>query len=382
MTLDFTTLLITMSFLLVPLAAVFFVERLRRPSDGSDRYWALVFLSALLCSIAYFISGHTDEVWWAVAVGNATMVFTLGTLWLGCRAFNGRSPFVLVVLLITAAVTVASILPSAEGSPWAGAPEKMLALGLFSVLVVIECLRPRLRDFAGARLLAVVLGVHAMYVVARSVTFIAVGQEHPVFVAWFRTEVVTGINIVLVLLGGIAIIAIRVQDARRRVSRTVANGGRQQVESTFAFRRRASARLAEAQDAVLVVMAIDLFPQLRGAYGLAHANGLLESLVRGVLRHAPDDALLGRIPGDRVGVLLPQGGTEGIAAARALAQAVQADYTTENGSAAATAVSAGIAAQPAQSGHSGGFELLVDSACQALVLDPELGLGNIRVAPV
>lgn len=377
MTLDFSTLLITMSFIIAPLAAVFFIDKLRRPPEGSGRYWALVFISALLCSIAYFISGHTDDVWWSVAVGNATMVFTLGALWLGCRAFNRRRTFVLLVVVITLAVAVASMLPSAEGSKWAGAAEKMLALGLFSVLVVIECLRPRLRSFAGAWLLAAVLAVHAAYVLARSVTYLVAGHEDPVFEAWFRTEVVTGMNVVLVLLGGIAVIAVRIQDARRPLSWRAADGQRRHIGSQAVFRRRASARIEEGQGGVVVMLAIDLFAQLRGAYGLAHATGLQESLARAVMKHAPDDALLGRLPGDRVVALLPADPRGSVAAAQAFAEAVQTEYAAENRSAAAAAVSAGIVAVTPGAAE---LDLLLDAAGEALAVDAGLGLGRIRVA--
>ncbi|TAJ50266.1 MAG: diguanylate cyclase [Herbiconiux sp.] len=386
MTLDFSTLLITMSFAIAPLAAVFFIDTLRRPPEGSGRYWALAFLSALLCSIAYFISGHTDDVWWSVAAGNAAMVFTLGALWLGCRAFNRRRAFVLLVVGITLTVAVASALPSAEGSKWAGAAEKMLALGLFSALVVVECLRPRLRDFAGAWLLAAVLAVHAVYVVARSVTYLAVGHEHPVFLVWFGTGFVTAMNLVLVLLGGLATIAIRIQAARRPLSRRDADGRRRHLENSIAFRRRASGRLAalqnDGQGAVLVVLAIDLFPQLRGAYGAAHATGLQESLARAVITHAHSDAVVGRLLGDAIAALLPSS-PDGVASARGFAEAVQAEYAAENRSAAATAVSAGIAAAHTRGPeHTLDLDLLVDAACDALVFDAEAGLGRIRVAAI
>ena len=382
MGLDYPTLLATMSFTIIPLAAVFFVEKLRRPADDAGRYWALTFVSAVLCSVAYYVSGNSDDIWWSVAVGNAAMVFTLGSVWMGCRAFNGRRPFVLGVGAVTVLVGVVSALPSLDGSRWAGAPEKMLALALFSVLIVAESLRPRLRRFAGAWVLAATLAVHAVYVVLRSLAYLAAGPEHPLFEGLFGSAGATAINLVLVVLGGAGIIALRVQDARRGLSRRDAGGERERVLGAKAFDRLARRRLAEQPRAALLVGTVDLLGELRGAYGVAHGRDLQRTLTRTVVREATAGALIG-CDGDRW--LLMLGADDDsealeplLATAHRLATLLHREYEAATvGIDDASSASFGVVV-----GAGAPYEELLVAASAALVRDAVSVRGRISVGTV
>ncbi len=382
MGLDYPVLLAVMSFTIIPLATVFFVDKLRRPAEDAGRYWALTFVSAVLCSVAYYVSGSSHDIWWSVAVGNAAMVFTLGSVWMGCRAFNRRRPFALGVGAVTLLVGVVSALPSLDGSKWAGAPEKMLALALFSVLIVVESLRPRLRRFAGAWVLAATLAVHTVYVVLRSLAYLATGPEHPLFENVFGSAGATSINLVLVLLGGGSIIAIRVQDARHGLTRRDASGARERVLGAKAFEQLARRRLAEHARAALLVGTIDLLGPLRGAYGVAHGRGLQRTLTRIVVRHAPPGALIG-VDGDRWMLLFgADDGTEGLepllATAHALATALHREYETataevEDASSASFGVVVAAGAP---------YEELLAAASAALVRDADSVRGRVAVGAV
>ncbi|WP_368498746.1 hypothetical protein [Herbiconiux sp. A18JL235] len=382
MGLDYPTLLAAMSFTIIPLAAVFFVDKLRRPADDAGRYWSLTFVSAVLCSVAYYVSGSSHDIWWSVAVGNAAMVLTLGSVWMGCRAFNGRRPFVLGVGAVALLVGVVSALPSHDGSRWAGAPEKMLGLALFSVLVVAESLRPRLRRFAGAWVLAGTLAVHGVYVVLRSLAYLVAGPGHPLFEGVFGSAGATGINLVLVVLGGAGIIAIRVQDARRGLSRRDPSGARERVLGAKAFDQLARRRLTELPRAAFLVGTIDLLGELRGAYGVAHGRELQRTLTRLVVRDAPAGAVIG-VDGDRW--LLMFGADDAsesleplLATAHRLATALHREYETQTtGIDDASSASFGVVVAAGVP-----YEELLTAASAALVRDADSVRGRIAVGAV
>ncbi len=332
MGLEYSTALVAMSFVMVPIAAVYFVDKLRSPAQNAGRYWALVFVSALLCSVAYFVSGQGDGVWWAVAAGNATMTFTVGAIWMGSRAFNRRRTYVLAVVLLSSVVGVASALPSSGGTTWAGAAEKMAALALFSVLTVIECLRTPLRSYPGAWVLAATLAAQGVFVTARSALYLTQGADGAIYETFFSTRATTLINILLVITGGASIIAVRLQAARRELTRYSADGHRRRVEDPRTFERLATEGLARRPEAVLVLVlgTVDLIATLRGAFGVAHAKDVTRSLTQAMIDRIPDDALLGRLPHDRFAALLfSHPGTDpgdALVAARELTELMRADY--------------------------------------------------------
>ncbi|WP_066039324.1 diguanylate cyclase domain-containing protein [Herbiconiux solani] len=324
--LDLTILLPAMVLTVAVLGVLFFVERFRSPSESAARFWAVVFIAASLSTVAYFVAARADDIWWAVAVGNSMMVLTLGALWMGCRAFNRRKSPLWLVLGVCLVVAVTASLPTDAGPRWAGAGEKMLALALFSVLIVVESLRPRLRTFVGARILTVVLGVHSVYILGRSAAFLVAGPDSAVYQRFFGTEFVSAMNLVLVVCGGAGIIVIRLQEARAVYTRLGADGHRQRFEERAVFIRQAASRLEARDDSrrpVVLVADVDLLEHLRGAYGVAHANALLAALARAIIANVPDDALLGRLPGDRFAILLPGTDLDGAAE---LAERMQAEY--------------------------------------------------------
>ncbi|GAA2239540.1 hypothetical protein N1031_17090 [Herbiconiux moechotypicola] len=359
-----------MTFVVAPLATLFYVDKLRRPSEASGRYWALAFSAVLLCSVAYFVSAQSGDVWWSVAVGNGAMVLTLAALWSGCRAFNGGHPLGAVTVLVSLLVTVVSALPSADGAKWAGAPEKMLALAVFSVLIVIEAMRPRLRSFAGSVVLVAVFSVHAVYVTLRVCSSFLHGVDSSFFGTWFSTGFTTAMNLVLVALGGGAIISIRFQQARRELTRESASGRRQRFVSPRAFDSAAARMLADGGEQVMVVLAIDSYDRMRGAFGPAQAKALREDLAHAVLAEAPESVVLGR--GASYYLVLLEGDT---AAAVDFAARVQRDYTRRRASKSPSQASAGVIQASAGSTP----RSLADAARLALARDSELQPGRIRV---
>jgi diguanylate cyclase len=260
------------------MAVLYFVGRMRMPSAQTGRWWGLAFLSGVLCATAYFIGQRTDDAWWTVAVGNATMVFTVGAAWMGCLGFNARRPprpvlGAVLVLGLSLAVGVLSALPSEDGSKYAGAAAKGIALVVLSILALVECLRRPLRGYAGAWVIAAVFAAHALYLVPRSLVFLTLGPHSPLFSTVFSTAVTTAMNIVFTVAVEASILAIQVEHRRRLPT---GSGYRRYPD------RAPREQAARPLEGTLVVMGVDLWDPLRRAYGADLAQGLSLELAQAI----------------------------------------------------------------------------------------------------
>lgn len=260
------------------MAVVFVVNCILHPSPQAGPWWELAFLSGVLCATAYFIGQRTGDAGWTVSVGNATMVFTLGAAWAGCVVFNGRRAPTRVlssVLVIggSLAIGVISVLPSEYGTKYAGAVEKGTALAAFSLLALIECLRGPLRSYVGARVMAVVFGLHLAYLAPRSVVYLALGPTSEVFATVFNTAITTGMNVVFTVIVEAAMLGIQAQHRRRMPT---GSGFRPYPDAIP--RGHEGRRL----DGPLLVIGVDLWIPLRRAYGVDLANDLSLHLARAI----------------------------------------------------------------------------------------------------
>ncbi|OLT53038.1 hypothetical protein BJF88_01120 [Cellulosimicrobium sp. CUA-896] len=138
--LDTTTVLVLSSVLVVVVAALFVLGVWRRGrTDRVDRCWSLTFLAAVLTTFAY-LAAESPRLWWATALGNGAFVLSLGAIWSGARAREGRRPLVVVVAASAVLVAVLALARGPAGGPWAGGLPYLLAVATWSVLAAAELL--------------------------------------------------------------------------------------------------------------------------------------------------------------------------------------------------------------------------------------------------
>ncbi|WP_157802912.1 diguanylate cyclase domain-containing protein [Compostimonas suwonensis] len=346
---DLPTLLGLSALVVCATGVVYFLDSTRALGETSARYWGLAFVSAALTTLAFFVSGQSDDVWWSVAVGNAGMVFTLGAVWAGCRVFNGRRrSFLLLAFAVTVIVGVASSLPSPDGSKWAGTPEKLIALTAFSALIACEALRAPMGRYSSARLLSAVLWLETLYSGTRLIAFWVVGPRDQLFSTVYSTQTTTVMNIVFVVVTAVSMITLRAQDTRRRSEGIGAEGAGSEnaVLDRRAFLRAGAQALdREGSECVLLAASVDSIATIRVTHGRERSMVLMDRLAS-ALRTAAPEAQLGRIAGDRLGLLLSQAGLDD---ARAVAASVQEEFArtaAPEDAPVGPTVSIGIAEQP------------------------------------
>src|SRR3546814_7604335 len=88
---DLFTLTLATALVIVVSGVFYLVETLLRKEGAAGRLWAIAFLSGILSVLCYLVWSVDASAFLAIAVGNGGFVATAGFLWLGCRAYNGRT---------------------------------------------------------------------------------------------------------------------------------------------------------------------------------------------------------------------------------------------------------------------------------------------------
>ncbi|WP_426311776.1 hypothetical protein [Cellulosimicrobium sp. E-16] len=301
--LDPTTVLVVSPVVIVVVGSLFVLEMWRRDrTDVVDRCWTLTFVAAVVTTFAY-LAASSPALWWAVPLGNAAFVVSLGSIWSGARARLGHDPALGVVGASAALVALAAIVAGPDAGPWAGALAYLVGVAAWSVLAAVALLGPGSAGAREARALGAACAVAGSYYAVRAVVYAVGGPTSEPFVRWFGTATTTLVNLVLIVVGAFAMIALR--------TRETAELGDALFDPSSGARTRAGLERAVAERAAehggagrweLVVVALELrdVRALRDAYGPPGPERARRHLADVALETAPVGALVatdGRAPG-------------------------------------------------------------------------------------
>lgn len=296
----FTVSVMTALVLMVA-GVVFVLETLLRKDEGAGRVWALAFLAGMLTTVAYLVWGASPETWWAVAAGNGSFVAGTGLLWLGARRFNERpmrwqSVIVGVASLAACAAVVAA---GPDGGGWAGAIVMFLGIAAFAVAGTVESVTGEMGANRNAVGLAFVLGLQAIYYIARSIVFVAYGPDSAVFETWFSTIVTSFLTVTLTIVAVVTTSVLRSGRARLpgRPETTLLGMARDGVLLGDAFGRVLADRAARAQRngelMGVISTRLDDLAELATAFGTTEAQQVQRAWRTAAVRHAPTSAFVG-----------------------------------------------------------------------------------------
>lgn len=299
--LDPSTVSVMTALVLMVAGVVFVLETLLRKDEGAGRVWALAFLAGMLTTVAYLVWGSTPGTWWAVAVGNGCFVAGTGLLWLGARRFNERPmrwPSV-VVGVGSIAASVAVVLAGPDGGDWAGALVMFLGIAAFAVAGTCESVTGEMKQYRNAVGLAFVLGLEAVYYIARSIVFIVYGPESAVFEQGFSTIVTSFLTVTLTIVAVVTTSVLRAGRARLpgRPETTLLGMARDGVLLGDAFRQVLADRAGRARRGGelmgVISTRMDDLAELATAFGTTEAQQVQAAWRAAAVRHAPTSAFVG-----------------------------------------------------------------------------------------
>src|SRR5688572_2960869 len=153
--LDSTTLFIVGGLVIILAGIAFLLETLLRRNDAVGRLWSVFFLGTMFAVFAFLVVSLEPANWWAGAVGNGAYVTAIGFLWSGARRANGRSSLIAVPVVLGVVVTVAALIPGAEGGTWGGAVEMFIGVALVYLLAAFEFTQRELGRLLASKVLTV-----------------------------------------------------------------------------------------------------------------------------------------------------------------------------------------------------------------------------------
>ena len=299
--LDPTTMSAVTALVVTICAVLFLIDTVTFQANAAARLWAAAFVWGVLTAFAYWMwTFLPDGEWIANAVGNAAFVASTGSLWLGCRRFNGSQGRGFWWVSAAAALTLAATLvPGPGGGPWAGAWAMFVSLATFTALGAVEARRGALARYAPALWFTIVLAAAAVYYVARTVVFAAAGSDSPIFIHWFGTPSTSMLTIALTVTAVVAMVVLRVQEQaaegtydRRHLS--LSDDGYLDARSFELLLERVLEQAHRLEQPVTVIaIRMDGHEQIRAAYGNRQAREILERWRAATIRGIPLGAFFG-----------------------------------------------------------------------------------------
>jgi hypothetical protein len=299
-TLDLASVLVMTAVVINVSGILFIVETLLRRDEGAGRIWALAFIAAMLTTLAYIVWVQSPGAWWAIAVGNGAFVAATGSMWLGCRRFNGRRMAV-PSAIVGAAVLAAAVAVLAEGpggGDWAGALWMFVPLLVFAGIGAVECLRGALGESRTAWVLGAVLALQSLFYVSRTTAFLTSGPDSALFQNAFGTVPTSFLTVTLTIVAVVVTSVLRASRAPMRgyLRPTGPEAERDGIVTgeVFASTMAAICERADHRSELVGVIAVRLeeLDQISTAFGSDVARSVSETWRTGVRRHAPADALV------------------------------------------------------------------------------------------
>jgi diguanylate cyclase (GGDEF)-like protein len=310
MNLDTLTLLYASGVVVASAGASFVISSIFRRDDEVARLWGLGFISGMLATIAYAVWGYSSELWWVTGVGNAALSFAIGSMWSGCRAFNGRRPLLWVVSIVGVLVFLAVVVHGPDGGEWAGAPAMYLAISGFSTAIVISTLRGNLRTRVNARILTVIFVAVAGFYLARAVVYFGYGETSDEFLIAFGTVNTTLLDIGFLTIAGISFSVLqserRPEERRERASDRSSIPG---VASSRLFEQQAEDWLRRAhrndESLTLAIIEVQNLDEMNIALGSEYGDRAIQTVGWFARDNVPTTSLVGRLSARQFAVLTP-----------------------------------------------------------------------------
>jgi diguanylate cyclase (GGDEF)-like protein len=309
MNLDETTLLVLCGLIVVLCAVQFVLGTSFNENDPAGRFWTFTFVTGIMGGVSLALFGADSHAWWALVVAYVMVTFAVGAIWAGMRRFNRRPARFWAVAIAAVVVAVAMLLDGPLRSEWAG------AVGYFGVIVVltglasVEAFTGRLARNLSGRVLAVVLGLVAVYHLGRLITFAVYGPDRPEFQVAFGTAADTVMVTCLVVTATISLSTLRAEGRSTNAVGDRMHGIHSEagVLSSDAFSQAAADHMDRARAAgfglAMIAADIDNLPEINTAFGRSAGDAAISAFAATIRTEAPVMALIGHRAAGRFLVL-------------------------------------------------------------------------------
>ncbi|WP_156253586.1 diguanylate cyclase [Pseudactinotalea terrae] len=310
--LDAPTMSAATALVVTVCGVLYLLDTLYRRGNAAAHLWSAAFVGGILTTLSYLAWNLLEEGWVANAVGNCSLVATMGLLWLGCARFNGplgriRGPVVGLAATLTFLTT---LIPGPDGGDWAGAEVMFVSMALLAGLGALEARRGGIARFRPALFLSLTFGAASLFYAARTVVALTTGTASALFTEWFGTASASILTIVLTVVAVVAMTMLRVQSQAESRGRSTPLGLREDgfldVRSfTHALASVIERARATNQQATVLMVRLHGVEEIGAAFGARPARDLTTRWRTITLRFMPLEAFAADDDGDAIVVALP-----------------------------------------------------------------------------
>lgn len=304
--LDLQTLLIASGMVVAICGLSFVVNTVFGRNDPPGRLWSAAFIAGIMTTISFAIWGAEPSAWWAIAVGNASLVLAMGCVWAGSRLFNGRRSCVLIVLGGALLAVLAVAVEGPDGGDWAGGLVFLVGVAVFAALSGAEALTGRMRRNLNARILAVLMLIVGAYYGTRAGVFLVASPDSGLFQQAFSTEITTFVTLLFVIVASTSMSILRVEGSRQALPLEQAQWSG--IFPTTLFTSPAIDRIQRAnrrgERVAFIGAEIDNLADINTAFGRSFGDDAIERFSTLLRDHLPSTAIIGRRAGAQFACLV------------------------------------------------------------------------------
>ncbi|AWB85627.1 diguanylate cyclase domain-containing protein [Mycetocola zhujimingii] len=311
--LDLPTLLLTGGLVVTLCGTIFVLSTVLQHNDVPSRLWSAAFILGITTMTSFAVWAVVPEATISVGIGNGALAMSMGFIWSGSRAFNGRNPMTVASIAGGVIIAVAAWVDVASGS-WAGGLVFLLGVTIFALLAAVESFSGRMRRSLNARMLGVIMALVGGFFAARSVVFATAGPDSVAFRTYLDSDVTTFVTILFVITASTSMGALRTENTGQRAPRPLDTGERDEFVSPEKFARAADDRLERlerrgrsGESGVLVRVEIDNLSEMNTAFGHDFRDAAVRLVGSAVRGESPVSAVLGRTASSGFDALLFDG---------------------------------------------------------------------------
>ncbi|MCW2747661.1 MAG: hypothetical protein JWP10_803 [Nocardioidaceae bacterium] len=311
MTLDIDTLVVVSAVIMIVTCFIFTLTTALRHNDSANRIWSTSFMAAVSAGAFSAVWGLSESAPMAsIAAASASIVFSIGALWSGMRAFNGRSSLLWIVVLagLGAGATVLSEGP--QGDSQSGS---LVKFALASVLACLAGAEMRVGATArnlNARILRFVLWAFGLACAVGVGVSLAVGTNESTLPSYLNDRAILVLAVVYVS-AAMCLSALRVEKYGTWWSGGEAPEKKQHFSlgalTADNFSDAAKDRLSRMAllggNASIVVAEINDLEEINTAFGRDAGDRALVDFAQILRTHVPVSALIGHLRAGRFAVL-------------------------------------------------------------------------------
>ncbi|MET4704646.1 diguanylate cyclase [Frigoribacterium sp. UYMn621] len=305
---DSSTIALVEGLVFMTTGVTFILTTVMGRANAVGRVWSAAFALGILSVICFAVTGFsTDSLRMINAIGCAALAAALCVLWSGCRVANQHRPLSWVAAIAGAFAGSVVYFDDASLGTWAGSLPFFSLIAVLTALSAVESVRGRLLRDINASALTIVFALAAVYYAVRACIVAIFGTQSSIFLVWFGTSTTGLVIIVLILVAGISMTALRNTLPEGAIDVPAGDSGIPGVATLGLFEHQLHDWLRQGRilriPLMIMLLDVDDLAHLNRVFGHEFGDIAIRAVGRSACENAPLGSIVGRLSSRRFAVL-------------------------------------------------------------------------------